>query len=744
MNTENKSKKTNLLEVLQKLIAEEVGEAIRQAGKLPFDMKHFRSLQDLREIYRYASVRLEPLGAGSSRAAFLLSSGKVLKIAHGKENAGKAQNQEEVNVFTNPLAKPVVAKVFDYDPNFRWIISELVKPLDNWSYVQKKFGVSYDQFVDFIGEALRGDGIEAVKEEMRKSLYKRMVKPGYNYPFSIQWRDNLPFPRKNMFDANKEVINYYDYIDNPSLPLPPKIKKAMQAELKQRNQEFADQWKQTEKLLSKLGPFVEGALAMSNEIDFNLSDILGRPEHLGVTADDRLVILDYGFSEEIGEKFYYHSSQSQSGEGSFSDSGDSDYSYGNSQVISEGGLGGHMAYIHEDLGLTFGDIKKIFRTLASRKNILPVVEKVDGQNIFFTFNLQEHRVKFARNKSHIASGGIGRNDIKNKWADIPKVQTAYLEAYDVLQQTLGGLNPRQLQQVFGNSGDIWYSAEVISEANPNVINYDGNHLVIHKSALSVDKNGKAVTSNSPETYSAIVDLIGGKQMEMAKNSWQIHGQLVRQLFGVKDVKKFAEGFDILNFLQAKYGLNDNSTVGDMVYQSVKNSIPEIDSWPEEAVRWLSSSDKKIELRKAKILQTLQNHEIALGSTPKERNRILSSLISRADNSAAKAMHNLGMSLELLTEQVLQDLNSLLVANPKQEAERLRMEIQKIKNEMQQSKDMHPDVRFKLEDRLARLGGVEKIKNAIEGVVFRWKGQTYKLTYPFGVINQILGLFRYGN
>ena len=47
-----------------------------------------------------------------------------------------------------------------------------------------------------------------------------------------------------------------------------------------------------------------------------------------------------------------------------------------------GGLGGHMAHLHEDINLTFGEIKDILATVASAN--IEVTEKVDGYNLFLT------------------------------------------------------------------------------------------------------------------------------------------------------------------------------------------------------------------------------------------------------------------------------------------------------------------------------------------------------------------------
>jgi hypothetical protein len=54
-------------------------EAYRhKSGK--FDLSKFKGL-DPSEMFEYAKSTLEEIGRGSSRAAFVLSSGKVLKIA---------------------------------------------------------------------------------------------------------------------------------------------------------------------------------------------------------------------------------------------------------------------------------------------------------------------------------------------------------------------------------------------------------------------------------------------------------------------------------------------------------------------------------------------------------------------------------------------------------------------------------------------------------------------------------------
>lgn len=318
---DEKTDKETLLEALRAIIHEEVGEAIRQAGSRPFDINIFKSLRSAYEAAEYADERLEELGTGSSRKVFLLSSGKVLKIAYGKQNAGKAQNQEEVNVFTNPKSRPVVAKVFDYDPSFRWIISELVKPLGDGDYVASRFGVDNETLGEILNAAFDA-GDNNWKEEVRKSMFENIVKPGYRT--GTVWYNGLPVPRTNRNEV-MSIISKAREDDDSLLILPPTVVKAMKKELALRKKEFELEWEKAQASFGRLEEFIGGVQEMQKTMHFSTSDIIGRNEHLGVTSDDRLVILDYGYNQEIGNKFY-NSFSSQSDESGSDQSGQSSQS----------------------------------------------------------------------------------------------------------------------------------------------------------------------------------------------------------------------------------------------------------------------------------------------------------------------------------------------------------------------------------------------------------------------------------
>jgi len=113
-------------------------------------------------MVQYAVEFLETLGKGSSRRAFLLSSKYALKIAINEK--GIAQNEAELDVFTNPKSRAIVAKVYDADQEGnKWLISDLVKPLDSEEEFEQLTGVKWYLFSEQIRSHMQNRGADAQK-----------------------------------------------------------------------------------------------------------------------------------------------------------------------------------------------------------------------------------------------------------------------------------------------------------------------------------------------------------------------------------------------------------------------------------------------------------------------------------------------------------------------------------------------------------------------------------------------------
>lgn len=145
-----------LLREFISLVVEKVksqrGKHARGGGH--FDLKQFKTLESATIMLNYAERYLKEMGRGSSRAAFVLTNRYVLKIALNAK--GIAQNETEVDVFTNPKTRPVIARIMDADNRGRWLVSELVRPLKNDDEFQRLTSISLEDVRKTVSNAYRG------------------------------------------------------------------------------------------------------------------------------------------------------------------------------------------------------------------------------------------------------------------------------------------------------------------------------------------------------------------------------------------------------------------------------------------------------------------------------------------------------------------------------------------------------------------------------------------------------------
>ena len=101
----------------------------------------------------YAKERVEEVGRGSSRVAFLiLYEGRktVLKIA--MNHKGLAQNEAEAAILSDPLVKRygMFIPLIDYDDSNSqptWIHTEYAKPVSSEAQIDKYYGVPYREII---------------------------------------------------------------------------------------------------------------------------------------------------------------------------------------------------------------------------------------------------------------------------------------------------------------------------------------------------------------------------------------------------------------------------------------------------------------------------------------------------------------------------------------------------------------------------------------------------------------------
>jgi hypothetical protein len=408
-------------------------------------------------------------------------------------------------------------------------------------------------------------------------------------------------------------------------------------------------------------------------------------------------------------------------------------------ILAEGGLGGHMSHVHENPELTFGDIKKIMH-LASLGKLENVSEKLDGQNVFFTYE-PSSGLRFARNTAHIKTNGMDGEDIEARWgAGLPSVAKAYGDAYKVLSAAVASLSIEDRTEIFGDSGNIWYSAEILATGNPNVINYDGDAVVLHESGTVYDENGRPTDIDTSGNFVKLISSLNHMQDALDEQSWKLLGPIMVLLEKMSSKFALNLGLTDLESYMNIHGMNNDNTTIDLLEEYVLDEyLSDIDT-DDDTKQYLAELIAKFDKpRDASIL----------------RDMVAESLITAQESKKIKPMFAMDFGEKLYAQltaplkniisdfatEVLREVQSVLVLNPDKEVQRLKDEVQNIITAIEQS-DVIEDKEF-LANKLSSLGGIDKITSSMEGIVFKYKGNVLKLTGSFSATNSLLGFFKYG-
>ena len=109
----------------------------------------------------------------------------------------------------------------------------------------------------------------------------------------------------------------------------------------------------------------------------------------------------------------------------------------------------------------------------------------------------------------------------------------------------------------------------------------------------------------------------------------------------------------------------------------------------------------------------------------------------------KFLEPLVILISEMTAEVLSNLQTLLSANPEETLKKLRSDLNAEINKLKSSGNKEAiSILGKHISRIQAMGGFEKIV-PIEGIIFKYGGNSYKATGVFAPVNQILGLIKYG-
>jgi hypothetical protein len=400
------------------------------------------------------------------------------------------------------------------------------------------------------------------------------------------------------------------------------------------------------------------------------------------------------------------------------------------QLLNEGGAAGHMNHPFDDRDITFADMKQMIRlSLEGKLNIESgVQEKTDGQALAITF--KNGKVGAARNKTTIKTP-MDIDAVKSKFTGRGEIEKAFSFAMQDLENALLQLPIDKLNGVFQN-GTRFLNIEIIYPGTKNVIMYGPKAYIQFHGVDEYDIDLGVKIDAYPEYASLLQKMIANVNANIQKQFEIIPPKILttNQLPNFEEKEQYF--INKVNFLQKQLQLKDTDEIvmwhqkwwETKIEQLIPNATDDIKLGLLK--RW-AYFDKSMRLNSKtipdpEILQTVKKFDTT----------------DFAKQNKENVYHFEKIFLELGVE-ILYNISDYLSVVPSKATNDIKQRIASKIKVIQQSKDLASLEKLKFElKRIEDLGGFEKLVPA-EGIVFMYKGKTYKLTGLFAPINQLLGI-----
>lgn len=391
----------------------------------------------------------------------------------------------------------------------------------------------------------------------------------------------------------------------------------------------------------------------------------------------------------------------------------------------------HLSHLHEDMSLTFGEIKDILRGIQTG-DIEPI-EKFDGQSIFFKWNAPDNSVKVAYSASEIRTGGKGVDEFAQRWAGHP-AEAAFVGGANAIRQGIESFSQEELIDIFGNSGMSFVAAEIIFPDNPNMINYNGNYIVMHN-LQKFDDAGKPVDAQlSGGEFGKLVAAVNAAEKDIDESNWSMIGpQIV-------DIKNLASGVSTdkyIGMLDSLTGMSDDATIGDYVEEQLRSgAVANLDipiAKQEDLIKLITrkpGAPRLIDIKKG-LPKEVAAQVSTLGQS-KNRHRVI--------GNAVKGIERI---ISDYAVEILSGVESVLVGSHSEEIARLKAMLSDAVSQIEASENSS-ELMPMVERQLEKLGSVDNLTSTVEGIVFEYPAgskKLYKLTGAFAMLNQIVGRAR---
>lgn len=395
-----------------------------------------------------------------------------------------------------------------------------------------------------------------------------------------------------------------------------------------------------------------------------------------------------------------------------------------------GGMHGHINHLYEDRDISFRELKNIISNLGSGK--VDAHEKIDGINLYITMDPHSENIRVARNKSHIKSGGLDANGIKGQFANRPKLMASLLEAYEALSKAFEAVDGESKYGIFGSSGGVWVSCDVVDPNISNTIEYGGKHIVFHKEGTKLFSfDGSPLIFNLDKNINTLQNKIPAMNESLLNMEWNLSGPIPIPLrpMDTIEIDKYKRQIDEIA-QRARIPIGDS--IQNYLFKRLKDEMQRFVSIHHVIKEFIIK--RQLGFPNMPTINKICN---GLDESVKEQIKMM---VDDCDKTIYKLMIPIENVVHDFSKKLLSGMKSSLVDNAGSELERLKQETSRCMGVIRNSGDQKG--MSMLSNQVYKLNSLDEIDTVIEGIVFPHGQKTFKVTGIFAPMNRICGYVKY--
>jgi hypothetical protein len=314
------------------------------------------------------------------------------------------------------------------------------------------------------------------------------------------------------------------------------------------------------------------------------------------------------------------------------------------------------------------------------------------------------------------------------------IELAFNEAFNALNVSISALTNEEKLLVFGSSAYKWYSIEIIHSAIMNTIKYDGNHIVFHRwPVFERSMVGKVMRANNENGIQVLITALYRMQnaLNEKKIDFTVHEPAIIQL-NKKNNSIIGEALYDINFEMNSYQMSDASTLYDFIRAAAHVTMRGMNNVPDPVKDVLA-------IKLAGCTGALHANEIKK-LFPKNSREMVAKMMREREHYQEIYLFNIEHAVYDATIHAFEKIPSLLVNDTKAEIARLKSSVTMAWSEIHMLNDEKK--KTIVNDKLRLMKDLHHITSPIEGIVFTYRGNMYKLTGWFRYAHQIISMLKY--